>query len=79
MPDTDAETTASGIIIPEGADRPKCKSATVINVGENVSEAIKKQVGKKVVVFANHGAEVDYDKKTYRILRDSDILALIVK
>ncbi len=70
------EKTSSGIIIPDTA-KEKPRTGVVIAVGtdEDLQEKIK--VSDKVLFAKYGGDEIEIDKKEYRILQRSDILAIV--
>lgn len=69
----EANTTASGIIIPDNA-KEKPLSATVIAVGPE-AEGIKE--GDTVVFGKYSGTEIAIDGQEYLILTSEDILGLM--
>ena len=75
------ETTASGIVLP-GKEKEKPQQAEVIAVGpggvvegKEVRMEVKK--GDHVIYSKYSGTEVEIDKETFVIVRQSDILAII--
>lgn len=75
------ETTASGIVLP-GKEKEKPQQAEVIAVGpggvvdgKEVKMEVKK--GNHVIYSKYSGTEVEIDKETFVIVRQSDILAII--
>ncbi len=75
------ETTASGIVLP-GQGKEKPQQAEVIAVGPGGiidGKEIKMEVkeGDKVIYSKYSGTEVELEKETYIIVRQSDILAII--
>ncbi len=77
------ETTSGGIILPGNA-KEKPQMAEVVEVGpgglvdgKEVKMVVKK--GDKVVASKYAGNEVKIDGEEYTILRQSDILAVVVK
>ena len=71
------ETTASGIVLPDTA-KEKPQTAQVIAVGE-FENGVRVSEGD-VVVFAKYsGTEIKVDGEEIKILRESDILAKIIK
>ena len=71
----DKETkTASGIYLPESADKPRPEQGTVIAVGPDV-KGIKKG---NTVLFSKYGpTELTFDGKEYLIAKEEDILAIL--
>ena len=75
------ETTASGIIL-AGAAKEKPQVADVVAVGPGAVQDGKTvpmtvKVGDKVLTAKYAGSEVKVDGKTYTIVRESDILAIV--
>lgn len=75
------ETTKSGIVLP-GQSKEKPQQAEVIAVGPGGmvdGKEVKMQVkaGKKVIYSKYAGTEVEIDKETFIIVKESDILAVI--
>ena len=75
------ETTASGIVLP-GQAQEKPQEAVVIAVGPGGmvdGKEIKMEVkaGDKVIYSKYSGTEVEIDKETFVIVKQSDILAII--
>jgi len=75
------ETTASGIVLP-GQSKEKPQQAEVIAVGPGGvidGKEIKMEVkeGDNVIYSKYSGTEVEIEKETYIIVRQSDILAII--
>ncbi len=78
------ETTAGGIVLPDTA-KEKPQRGTVIAVGpgkllDNGSRAeVAVAVGDEVIYGKYSGSEVEIDGREVKILRESDILAKVVK
>lgn len=75
------ETTKSGIVLP-GQAKEKPSQAEVIAVGPGGvidGKEIKMQVkaGQKVIYSKYSGTEVEIEKETFIIVKQSDILAVI--
>lgn len=72
-----AETTASGIIIPETA-KEKPQKGTVVAVGPGTSDE-KMEVKKgDVVLYGKYsGTDLTVDGNDYLIMKQADILAII--
>ena len=75
------ETTKSGIVLP-GQAQEKPQQAEVIAVGPGGvidGKEIKMEVkeGDQVIYSKYSGTEVELEKETYIIVRQSDILAII--
>lgn len=79
-PATQAEVTKSGIVLPDTVDKEKKEQGEVIAIG--TGEKILK-LGLKlgdVVLFGKYsGDEVDVDDTEYKILKDEDVLAILIK
>ena len=76
------ETTKSGIILASTA-KEKPQIATVIEVGpgriiDGKREEMSIKKGDNVVVSKYAGTEIKYEGEDYIILREEDILALVV-
>ncbi len=75
------ETTKSGIVLP-GQNKEKPQQAEVVAVGPGGivdGKEVKMEVKvKDQVIYSKYsGTEVEIDKETYVIVRQSDILAII--
>ena len=75
------ETTKSGIVLP-GQNKEKPQQAEVVAVGPGGivdGKEVKMEVKvKDHVIYSKYsGTEVEIDKETYVIVRQSDILAII--
>ncbi len=73
-----AETkTAGGLIIPDNA-KEKPQEGTVLAVGTGKKdEPMEVKVGDKVLYGKYAGTEINAEGKSYMIMRQSDILAVI--
>ena len=73
-----AETkTAGGLIIPDNA-KEKPQEGTVLAVGAGKKdEPMEVKVGDKVLYGKYAGTEINAEGKSYMIMRQSDILAII--
>ena len=77
------EVSASGIIIPDTADKERPERGEVIAVGpgkmlENGTRAsVDVSVGQKVVFKKYAPDEIKIDKETYLVIRLDDIVAVI--
>jgi len=68
LPDTAKEKPQQGKVLAVGPGR-------MLDSGERATPAVKKG---DIVLFAKYGgAEVELDRKEYKILRESDILAKV--
>ncbi len=74
----EAETkTASGIIIPDSA-KEKPQKGKVVAVGNgSKDQPLTVKEGDNVLYAKYIGTELNHDGKTYLIMRESDILAVI--
>jgi chaperonin GroES len=74
----EAETkTASGIIIPDSA-KEKPQKGKVVAVGNgSKDQPLTVKEGDTVLYAKYAGTELNHDGKTYLIMRESDILAVI--
>ena len=71
------EVTATGIIIPDTA-KEKPLRGTVLAVGPGTKdEAMQVKVGDVVLYGKYAGTEVEIDRETVLIMRQSDILAIL--
>lgn len=77
------EVTASGIVLPDTAEKEKPQQGEVIAVGpgkllDNGQRALMSvQVGDKVL-FTKYGPdEIEIEKKEYLVIKEEDVLAII--
>ena len=71
------EVTATGIIIPDTA-KEKPLRGTLLAVGPGTKdEAMQVKVGDVVLYGKYAGTEVEIDRETVLIMRQSDILAIL--
>jgi len=76
-PSVAEERTQSGIIIPDSA-KEKPQRGTVIAVGPGKKdEPMEVKVGDVVLYGKYAGTEINYEKKDYLIMSQSDILAIL--
>ncbi len=76
------EKTASGIIL-TGTAKEKPQIAEVVAVGpggvvEGKEVVMEVKVGDKVIISKYAGTEVKFDGEEYTILKQSDILAIVL-
>jgi chaperonin GroES len=78
------EKTAGGILLPDTAkQKPQrgrviaCGPGKLLDTGKRVEMAVKK--GDEVIFGRYAGSDVNIERKEYKILRESDILAKVVK
>jgi chaperonin GroES len=82
-PIEDEQMTASGIVLPETA-KEKPQKGTVLAVGPGDRDedgkriAMDVAVGDKVLYAKYGGTEIKIDGKKYLILRESDLLAIVL-
>jgi chaperonin GroES len=72
------ETTKSGIVLPDTAEKERKAQGEVISIGEG--EKIRKlglNIGDKVLYGKYAGDEVEVDKTDFKILKDDEILAVM--
>lgn len=74
LPDPAETKTASGIIIPDTA-KEKPDSGTVIAVGGKVTDIT---IGKKVLYRKYAGTEVSNEGKTYLVMKQDDVIAIVI-
>lgn len=70
----EATTTATGIIIPDNANKEKPMNGKVLAVGKEV-EGIKE--GDKVVFAKYSGSEISLDGKSFLVLNTDDVLGIL--
>ncbi|BBO00049.1 MULTISPECIES: co-chaperone GroES [Sporolactobacillus] len=81
-PQEKEEKTASGIVLPDSA-KEKPQEGRIVAVGAGkVSDkgeriALDVKEGEKVIFSKYAGTEVKYDGKTYLVVRQDDVLAVI--
>lgn len=73
LPDPAETKTASGIIIPDTA-KEKPDLGTVIAVGGKVTDITK---GDKVLYRKYAGTEVSNEGKTYLVMKQDDVIAIV--
>lgn len=72
----DKKKTETGIYLPENAAEEKPQEGKVIAIGE--SKEIKVKKGQTVVYNRYGGTEVKIGEKEYLIVKNEDILAVII-
>lgn len=71
------ESEKSGLIIPS-AGREKPHQGTVVSIGSLVKDReIKASKGKKVLFHKGVGMELEYEAKTYLVLNELEVMAVI--
>lgn len=78
------ETTAGGIVLPDAAkEKPQRGEVIAVGPGRLLDSGERSPVSVSVgdeVLFAKYGGtEIEVDSVEYKILRESDILAKVVK
>lgn len=76
------ETTAGGIVLPDTArERPQEGEIVAVGPGKVLDNgtlvALEVAVGDRIVFSKYGGDELTYDGEEYKILRESDILAVL--
>ena len=75
-------TTKSGIFLPETSqERPQIGVVVAVGDGENMDNdktGLKVEVGDKVVFNRYAGVELKLDDKTYIVMRQLDIIGVLV-
>ena len=77
-PLSEAETTKSGIILPDSVDKEKKAEGKIIAIGDG--EKIAKfnlKNGDRVLFGKYAGEEIKVEEKEYKILTHEDVLAVI--
>jgi len=71
------EKTASGLFIPDSA-KEKPQKGTVVAVGKGKPDEPMTVKIKDVVLYGKYGGtELELDGKTYLMMRESDIMAIV--
>ena len=68
------EESISGIILPDIVDKEQKDVGIIISIGKLVQEV---KPGDKVVFKKWNAEVVDFEKKVYTIINESDILAIL--
>jgi chaperonin GroES len=79
-PATQEEVTKSGIVLPDTVDKEKKEQGEVIAIGSG--EKIVKlglKIGDVVLFGKYSGDEVEVEDTEYKILKDEDVLAVLLK
>ncbi len=80
--ESDEQTSAGGIIIPDSA-KEKPQEATVIAVGpgklddDGKRQPLDVQVGDRVLIGKYSGSDIELDNKEYVILTEDEVLAVV--
>jgi len=78
-----AETTKSGIVLPDTVDKEKPEKGEVVAVGSGKvldngqTQAMSVKIGDQVVFKKYSPDEVKIDNQEYLVLNESDIIAII--
>lgn len=76
MPDAAEEVTEGGIIIPDTA-KEKPQRGVVMASGKGLKDLPNETKAGDVVMYGKYaGQEIDYEGKTYMIMRETDILVI---
>ena len=77
-PLTMEQTTKSGIVLPDSAEKEKKEQGEIVAIGSG--EKIQKlnlKVGDKVLFGKYSGDDAQIDKVDYKFLKDEDVLGVI--
>ena len=79
------EVTASGIVLPDTVDKEKKAEGEVVAVGpgklldSGARATMEVKVGDRVLIKKWGGEEVEVDRQEYKIVAQSDVLAVLEK
>ncbi len=79
-PLTEAEVTASGIVLPSTVDREKKAEGEVVAIGDG--EEVKKltlKVGDTVMFGKYAGDDIEFNKEDLKFLKHDEVLAIVKK
>lgn len=79
-PLTEAEVTASGIVLPSTVDREKKAEGEVVAIGDG--EEVKKltvKVGDTVMFGKYAGDDIEFNKEELKFLKHDEVLAIVKK
>jgi chaperonin GroES len=68
--------TKSGIVLPDTASEDRPQEGKVIAVGDDKKIKVKK--GQKVIFAKYSGTEIKMDNEEYLIMKNEDILAVVI-
>ena len=75
------EKTKSGIILSKGSkEKPQTAKVIEVGPGEKINDKVEEMYVKKgdrVIINTYSGSDVKYEGEEYKIVRQSDILAII--
>jgi chaperonin GroES len=77
-PEAVEQKTASGIILPDTAEKEQKEQGTIIAMGEG--EGLKKlhlKIGDKVIFGKYSGEEISYNKVDYKFIKHEDVLGIV--
>ncbi len=79
-PEEEEKVTASGIVLPDTADKEKKAQGEIIALGEgDLLAKLNLKPGMKVLFKKWGGEDVEIDNQEYKILDQADIIAVIEK
>lgn len=77
-PATKEDTTASGIVLPDSADKEQKEQGQVVAIGTGVNiKKLKLKVGDTVLFGKYGGEDIEIDKEEYKFLKDDDVLGIV--
>lgn len=77
-PLTSEQTTKSGIVLPESAEKEQKEQGEVVAVGSGPNvKKLRLRVGDMVVFGKYSGDEIEIEKVEYKFLKDEDILGIV--
>lgn len=75
------EKTKSGIILSTGSkEKPQTAKVIEVGPGEKINDKVEEMYvkkGERVIINTYSGSDVKYEGEEYKIVRQSDILAII--
>ena len=75
------EKTKSGIILSTGSkEKPQTAKVIEVGPGEKINDKVEEmyvKIGDRVIINTYSGSDVKYEGEEYKIVRQSDILAII--
>lgn len=72
------ETTSTGIVLPDTAEKERKAQGEVVAIGEGEKIAkLNLKLGDKVIFGKYAGDEVEVDKQEFKILKDEEVLAVM--
>ena len=78
------EMTSGGIVLPDSAkEKPQRGTVVAVGVGKMLDSGNRSEmsvaVGDEVIYGKYSGSDIEIDKRELKILRESDVLAKVVK